>query len=164
MLNFDLSFDVIIVTIRWCNYKWVCILWEVDDKKKYHIVYWISGFKLGYILGVKAHYVPPKNYSHKHINCVFGFFFVHVDITILDYFCSFQSYCISFRLELVYFKRKSNKHLRTWTYEIYLCWNKYSQNKKNYKYISKLKLHVKLRNEFFCGGWYWYKSIKFKTI
>jgi len=32
---------------------------------------------------------------------------------ILDYFCSFQVYCINFRLKLVYFKRNSNKHLQT---------------------------------------------------
>jgi len=32
---------------------------------------------------------------------------------ILDYFCSFQVYCISFGLKLVYLKRNSNKHLQT---------------------------------------------------
>ncbi len=52
----------------------MCILWEVDDKRNYTSVYWIRGFKPGYILGVKAHYAPPKNCSHKHINFVFGFF------------------------------------------------------------------------------------------
>jgi hypothetical protein len=102
----------------------MCILWEVDDKRNYTSVYWIRGFKPGYILGVKAHYAPPKNCSHKHKFCIW-FFLVHVNITILDYFCSFQLYCISFILKLDYFKRKSNKHLQTSTYEIYLCRNKY---------------------------------------
>jgi len=44
---------------------------------------------------------------------------------ILNYFCSFQVCSINFRLKLVHLKRNSNKHLRIWTYKIYLCWNKY---------------------------------------
>jgi hypothetical protein len=32
---------------------------------------------------------------------------------ILDYFYSFQVYCINFRFKLAYLKRKSNKHLQT---------------------------------------------------
>jgi hypothetical protein len=32
---------------------------------------------------------------------------------IMDYFCSFQVYCISFKLKLVNLKRNFNKHLQT---------------------------------------------------
>jgi hypothetical protein len=32
---------------------------------------------------------------------------------ILDYLCSFQVHCISFRLKLVYLKGNFNKHLQT---------------------------------------------------
>lgn len=31
---------------------------------------------------------------------------------ILNYFCSFQVYCINFTLKLTYFKRNLNKHLQ----------------------------------------------------
>jgi hypothetical protein len=59
---------------------------------------------------------------------------------ILDYFCSFQVYCISFRLELVYFKRNFNKHLWTWTYQVYLCWNKYVKDYEKLQTYFKTKV------------------------
>ncbi len=84
---------------------------------------------------------------------------------ILDYFCSFQVYCINFTLKLIYLKRNSNKHLQTWTYEIYLCRkNTCHIVWKICKYTSKLRLWVEFCNEFFDGEWYWCTSTKFKTI
>ncbi len=83
---------------------------------------------------------------------------------ILDYFCSFQVYCINFRLELVYVK-----NILTNIYKLehmkYICVKKIHVTKyENCKYISKLRLWVECHNEFFGGEWYWSTSIKFKTI
>jgi hypothetical protein len=79
---------------------------------------------------------------------------------IVDCFCSFQVYCISFRLKLVYLKRNSTKHLQIWTYEVFCI----KINVKKYKYISKLKLWLEFCSEFFCGEWYWYTSTKSRSI
>ncbi len=69
---------------------------------------------------------------------------------IVDCFCSFQVYCISFRLKPVYLKRNSAKHLRIWTYEVF--WIKI--NVKKCKYTSKLKLWMEFCSEFICWEWY----------
>ncbi len=62
-------------------------------------------------LRVKTLYAP-QNYCHKNINFAFGFFGI-CGHHILDYLCLFEVYYISFRLELVYLKKYSNKHLQT---------------------------------------------------
>jgi len=80
----------------------------------------------------------PQNYCHKNINFAFGFFGI-CGHHILDYLCLFEVYYISFRLELVYLKKYSNKHLQTWPDEIYLC-----QNKHITKY-EKLQIHFKTK-------------------
>jgi hypothetical protein len=79
---------------------------------------------------------------------------------IVDFFCSLQVYCISFRLKLVYLKRNSTKHIQIWTYEVFCI----KINVKKCKYTSKLKLWMEFCSEFFCGDWYWYTSTKSRSI
>jgi hypothetical protein len=83
--------------------------------------------------------MPPPNCNHKHMNFAFGFFGT-CGRHILDYFYSFQVYCISFRLKPVYLKRKSNKHLWTWTYEVYLRRNKYMTKYEKLQIYFKIKI------------------------
>jgi hypothetical protein len=85
---------------------------------------------------VKAHYAPPPNYSHKHKKIAFGYFLCMWTLH-LGLFLFISSIFISFRLKLIHLKRNSNKHLWTWTYEIYLCWNKYVTKHE------KLQIHFK---------------------
>jgi hypothetical protein len=69
---------------------------------------------------VKTHYAPPKIVVIKTLILHLVFFGTCGD-HILDYFCSFQVYCINFILKLFYLKIKSKKYLQISTYEIYLC-------------------------------------------
>jgi hypothetical protein len=66
------------------------------------------------------HTMPPKNCNHikKNMHLIFWGTCRH---HILDYFCSFQVYCIKFGLKLFYLRINFNKKLQTWTYEVYLC-------------------------------------------
>jgi hypothetical protein len=73
---------------------------------------------------VKTHYAPPKIVVTK-TKIMHFVSFCTCKHHMLDYFCSFQIYCISFKLKIFYLKRISNKNLQTWTYEVYLCQNKY---------------------------------------
>jgi hypothetical protein len=50
-------------------------------------------------------------------------FLVIYEHHILDYFCFFKVYMINFKLSLINYFEKSNKHWRIWTYGIYL-WKK----------------------------------------
>ncbi len=103
------------------------VLWGWFIFKKMKIVHKeIDNFP---IFGRK-HTTPPKNCSHKHKNYAFGFICTR-GCHILDYFCSFQNYCISFRLKLLYLKRNFNKYLWTWPHEVYLCQNKYVREYEN---------------------------------
>jgi len=70
---------------------------------------------------IKVHTMPPKNCGHKNEIFTFGFFFGTCGHHILDFFCSFQVYCINFKLKLAYLRRNFDKHLQTGTHEIYLC-------------------------------------------
>jgi hypothetical protein len=73
---------------------------------------------------------------------------VHVDITFWIIFVHFKY--IALALDLNYFFLKtSNKHLQTWTYEIYLCWINMLQSMKNWKYTSKLRLWMEFCSECF---------------
>jgi hypothetical protein len=73
---------------------------------------------------------------------------------ILHYFCSFQVYCINFKLKLVYFKKITTKICKL-EHMKYIVLKKYtSQNIKNCKYISKLRLSVEFCNEFLGGEGY----------
>jgi hypothetical protein len=54
----------------------------------------------------------PLNIVVMNIKTLHSIFFGTYGHHIVDFFCSFQVYCISFRLKLVYFKRNSTKHLR----------------------------------------------------
>ncbi len=66
------------------------------------------------------HIMSPKNYNHKNRNFAFDFF-GYMWTSHFGFFCSFQVYCINFKLKLAYLKIKSKKYLQIWTYEIYLC-------------------------------------------
>jgi hypothetical protein len=54
----------------------------------------------------------PLNIVVMNIKILHSFFLgTYGHHIIMDCFCSFQVYCISFRLKLVYLKRNSTKHL-----------------------------------------------------
>jgi hypothetical protein len=68
----------------------------------------------------------------------------------LDYFYSFQVYCISFKLKLIYLKRNPI-NIYKFEHMKYICVEiNMSQSMKIFKYTSKLRLQVEFCNEFFC--------------
>jgi hypothetical protein len=85
------------------------------------------------------HIMPPKNCNHKNKNSAFDFFWVDVDITSWIIFVHFKYISLTLDLKLAYLKRNSNKHLQTWTYEVYLC-------QKNTRHIIwKLQIYFKTK-------------------
>jgi hypothetical protein len=61
----------------------------------------------------------PFNIVITNIKILHSIFLGTYGHQIVDFFGSFQVYCISFRLKLIYLKRNSTKHLQIWTYEIF---------------------------------------------
>ncbi len=102
------------------------------------------------------------------VTCIFFLqliFFGNVWTSHLELSLLVLNILISFRLHLINYFEKFNKHWRFWMYEIYLWQNNTHHRVSNFWiYTSKLGLWMEFFGEFFNGVWYWYTWIKSRKI
>jgi hypothetical protein len=114
------------------------------------------------------HFIPKRiivvhTYSLYAINVFDNIWTSH-----LEFFYFFSIYLIRFIFKLLRYSKIFNKHWKNWKYGICLWQNNTCHKVWKYVYIYiyiwKLGLLVEFLGECFCGEWYWYTSIEYKTI